>query len=435
MNARNLFLCFAILTVLVGGWSVRGRPTSATTDPARELIAVALKAHVAATGEATPERITLDSSSDLRVEEATEPCPRQPELAFGRGSVIELEDRDPPCRFVFRTTGVRLEASADGTRPDPGPTVVMDRSGRFYSANAPGFTSVISVWDAQGRFLTSFGRAGEGPGEFRGLGNLSLYVDGQNRLHVRDGGFAWSVFSPDHQFLRATVIGVPGMLLDERLTAILDNGSALTGDGYRSDRENYFRVVAPDGTLERSFGPVSPAVAQDESRPLDRLVAYRGGDAFWSGPRPGEDEGYVVEEWGLDGDLLRSVRRSVPWFGWRGGNEPSAGVLQLDATPAEGLLYVVLQRPTPEGRRAIMRSRQENRPIPREERYGLAEVVVEMIDIRSVELLASEVHLTESAMEFVPRALFPGTMRGYTYRQGRDHLPFVEIVAVELEAK
>ena len=60
MNARNLSLCFAMLTVLVGGCSVRGGPTSATTDPAGELIAVALKAHEAATGETKPARIVLE---------------------------------------------------------------------------------------------------------------------------------------------------------------------------------------------------------------------------------------------------------------------------------------------------------------------------------------------------------------------------------------
>ena len=377
----------------------------------------------------------LAGPCDVPVAETTGPCPRQLEPTRRLGPVIVIDDRDPPCRFVFRATGVRLEASADASRPDPGPTVVMDRNGRFYSANAPGFASDISVWDAQGGFLTSFGRAGEGPGEFSGSGNLSLYVDGQNRIHVRDGGFAWSVFSADHQFLRSSGIRVPGMLVDERLTAILDSGSALTGDGYRSDRENYFRVIAPDGTLERSFGPVGRAVAQDESRPLDRFIAYHGGHTFWSGPRLGEDEGYAVEEWGLDGELRRSVRRSVPWFGWRGKDEPSAGILQLHPVPEEGLLYLVLQRPTREGRRAIMRSIRENRPIPREERYGLVEAVVEMIDIRSGELLASEVHLTEQAMRFIPQALFPGTKRGYIYREGRNHLPYVEIVAVELEAK
>ena len=48
MNARNLFPCFAMLAVLLGGCSVRGGPSSATTDPAGEPIEVALTADEAA---------------------------------------------------------------------------------------------------------------------------------------------------------------------------------------------------------------------------------------------------------------------------------------------------------------------------------------------------------------------------------------------------
>ena len=366
--------------------------------------------------------------------EYQDPCHRGPERVIRPGGTLVIPDRHPPCRIVFRPTGVRLESVVDGSRPDPGRTVVMDRNGRFYTANAQGFESVIGVWNARGEFLTSFGRAGEGPGEFR-EGLLILDVDSRNQLHVRAGP-AWLVFSPDHEFLRTRATREPGRsLLDFRRTAILDSGNALTGESYGSDRRQYFRVTTPEGTLDRSFGPVAQAVAESPSRPLDRIIAYDGGETFWAGPRQGDTEGYVVEEWGLDGILLRSIHRPAPWFGWRAEDESYTTALQLHPVRDEGLLYIILQRPTPEGRRAMVAARRERRPIPREQRYGLTEVVVEMIDVRSGELLASETHPTAEAMRFIPPALFRGGRLGYLHGEADNGLPFVEIVAVELEAR
>ena len=125
-----------------------------------------------------------------------EPCPRSPQRAFQAGSVIEIGDEEPLCRIEFRDTGIRLDAVADGSRPDPGPTIVADPDGLFMSANAPGWATVISVWDARGRYLYSFGGEGEGPGEFSPRGALNLLPDDRGRLHVRDGSPGWSVFSP-----------------------------------------------------------------------------------------------------------------------------------------------------------------------------------------------------------------------------------------------
>ena len=60
------------------------------------------------------------------------PCPRGPGRVFERGAVEDVTN-DPPCRLVFRPTGVRLAALGDGSRPDPGQLVVKDSCGRYYS--------------------------------------------------------------------------------------------------------------------------------------------------------------------------------------------------------------------------------------------------------------------------------------------------------------
>jgi hypothetical protein len=63
---------------------------------------------------------------------------------------------------------------------------------------------------------------------------------------------------------------------------------------------------------------------------------------------------------------------------------------------------------------------------------GLTEGLFEVIDTRSGELLASDLHPAGAARQFAPRALFQGSLTGYRYKEGDDGLPFVEIVRVEL---
>ena len=114
---------------------------------------------------------------------------------------------------------------------------------------------------------------------------------------------------------------------------------------------------------------------------------------------------------------------------------PGGGILQFNVDDDEGLMYVIYQRLTDEGLRIMKQAMEAGEPFPRDKRYTETEAIVQMIDLRAGELLASEVHRVEEAMEFLPQALFPGVMKGPRPGEGPDGLPFVEIVAVELQAK
>ena len=379
--------------------------------------------------------LALAVPPDASVTHLQDPCPRNAPRAFPPGSFMEIDEGEPPCRLVFRPTGVRLEATVDGSRPDPGPTVVMDGRGRFYSTNARGFISVLSVWDPEGNYLTSFGGVGEGPGELRRQPGIRMFVDGEDRLHVWESGAQWSTFSADHEFISRNSLQVQNLVLDSRMTVFLDNGEVLTGDPYQSDRRNFFRVFGADGTLARSFGPVDEEMARSPEWPLNRVIAHNGGDGFWATPIPDGDEEYLIEEWGTDGELRRAVRGQAPWFVWRDDGVSLGGIIQFNVDDDEGLLYIIYQRLTDEGVRIMRQAMAADEPFPRDKRYTETEVIIQMIDLRAGELLASEVHRTSDAMEFLPRTLFPGVMKGPRPGEGPDGLPFVEIVAVELEAK
>ena len=361
-----------------------------------------------------------------------EACPRSPARAFAAGSVTVVEEQEPPCRIEFRNTGIRLEAVADGSRPDPGPTIVVDSDGRFITTNASGWKAVISVWDARGRYLYSFGGEGDGPGELTGRGALNLLIDGRSRLHVRDGSARWSVFSPDHEFIRrvpAHVMGgLPGM------TIILDSGSALASDGVVSSRSHHFRVADSTGALERAFSPVAQGSAGGEMRE----ITHFGGDTFWAGPGSQGADAFLLEEWGIDGELRRTFRRDAWWWRWSGEAATSTRVRSLHIA-RNGLLYAVASSPTDEYVKEYARMRERTRTGGEQTEVQdwpslgeMSEHIVEVVDTRSGELLASEVYTARQLSEVVPMSFFRGSLVGYRYNSGDGGLPFVEIVTLEL---
>ena len=78
-------------------------------------------------------------ASGQDVDDAADRCPREPARTFSPGSTTEITDGGVPCRAGFRKTGILLATSPDGSWPDPGPHVVRDSRGRYYSTNAPGY--------------------------------------------------------------------------------------------------------------------------------------------------------------------------------------------------------------------------------------------------------------------------------------------------------
>ena len=362
-------------------------------------------------------------------------CSRGSPGAFPGGGVIELEDVVPPCEVQFRKTGVRLMPTEDGSRPDPGFIVAMDGRGRFYSTDARGWAGVVAVWDERGDYLTSFGREGEGPGEFRG--RMGLYVDRDDRLYVNDGQ-DWSIFSPEHDFLgRASL---PGFWesWDQKYMVVLDDGMILSG-GFGGGG-HHFRVGDPrEGRSLRTFGPLERDASAYPGEP-NRSVAYAGGTTFWAGPADGDPNGYVLEERTLDGELRRAIRRRAPWYEAGGSHETAPRTtVHLDDG---GLLYVRIDIVSEEAHEAIMDYMEERAATGVDDEelaevvFEETEIVVEIIDTRSGRLLASDHRQTAAALRAgIPLGLFHASMLGYSPVLGDEGLRFVEIVEVSLAAK
>jgi hypothetical protein len=370
-------------------------------------------------------------------------CPRPAAVTFAPGDTVVLRDQEPPCRIIFRDTDIVLRADPGGARPDPGRQVVRDAQGRFYSTGAGGFPAVVSLWDEQGEYVRSFGRPGEGPGEFSARGMLSLHIDALDRLHVRDGGPTWSVFAPDQTFLRRVPATVMGGL--RGYTVILDDGRALTAQSSPGERSHHFRIVDTSGTLDRSFAPRAPALTAQAST-TERRIGSAGGDTFWAGPpsdhRGYGPDGYTLQHWSLDGEFLLTLRREVPWFraiwpppdpqpeGGPAERPPvQVGILHLDDS---GLLLVATAGPSEEWRPLTFQERSALSP---EEQARWFEARIEVFDTRAGVLLASRT-LTGEEMAAPPfESLFPGTRLGARLEEDEQLLPRVRIVEYELVAR
>ena len=294
-------------------------------------------------------------SADAALDPLGNPCPRGPGRVFEKG-IVEDVTNEPPCHLVFRPTGVRLNAVGDGSRPDPGRTVVKDSRGRYYSTDASGWGATISVWSEDGTYLSSFGSRGEGPGEFAG-DYLALLVDSGDSLHVRDIA-NWSVFSPDHEYIRRAPSRLMG-LGDRQTTVLYDDGRVLSSDGSRVEHEAYFTMANRDGSVDEVFGTAEQGSGAGGQYGHGRAITYRAGYAsFWAAPSQQGSTEYALEEWYPVGDeglpeedrvpvIVRTLHRHQPWFTWTGTRHTSPAVLYIHITE-DDLLYVHMWRPSEE---------------------------------------------------------------------------------------
>ena len=263
---------------------------------------------------------------------------------------------------------------------------------------------------------------------------MRLFIDSRDNLHVRDGSFRWSVFSPEQQFLRRVASNMMGGL--PWTTVILDDGSALASDGLVS-QGHYFRVTDSTGALARTFGPVGDGSPGRRGRPISQA----SGDTFWAGPGQLGSDAYIVEEWGIDGTLRRAFRRDVSWYQWDGADEDAPRVTQIHIT-RDGLLYAVVWRPTDEYVKERARAERTGGAVDfgelqaeQERMDEFTELVLEVIDTRSGQLLASDTYRTSDLREILPWSLFRGSLQGYRYKENEGGLPFVEIVTLDLVAR
>lgn len=117
-------------------------------------------------------------------------------------------------------------------------TILAD--GRIVIANAG--SNELRVFDASGAHLATWGREGEGPGEFTGLAGVERWP-GDSVVAWNASTWVISVFDSEGVFGRSFTLDSEAGALEPR--AVLGDGSVLgrtgevTGEGYRRSRETY----------------------------------------------------------------------------------------------------------------------------------------------------------------------------------------------------
>jgi len=217
---------------------------------------------------------------------------------------LPLEDRRvaPDLDLVYAIGSAAAAAEWEQFTSISG--IAFDGEGNLYLLDGTRMeaNARVVVVDAAGGFVNSFGRAGDGPGEFRAATQLVVWEDGQ--ILVEDMMHAgYHVFSPAGEFERMVREGGGGM------------GFAMARrPNLRPERTGARTLIGRSGrTIQR--------VDMSEADVGDRALAEAWAPVEDDGPRRGDLEAMTREVWGFEPALLFDA---LPSGSANGGSRPRA---------------------------------------------------------------------------------------------------------------
>lgn len=170
--------------------------------------------------------------------------------------------------------------------------------------------AALRLFDPDGGFVRKIGREGEGPGEFRWIGDVQL---AQDRIAVLDSrAQTWSLYGEDGSFVgRKTYSGDLG----RGRFVVAGADTVVFAAWERRNRDAvglplHLTTLSADSTVAH-FGPESAEYIPDEPYGSYAVLSTlsRPGTVWWGRvARP------HLEEWSLDGRHLRTVVGALPWF-------------------------------------------------------------------------------------------------------------------------
>jgi hypothetical protein len=296
---------------------------------------------------------------------------------------------------------------------------VIDHSGRFVTPTST--AGQLAVWDSAGRLIRTLGRAGAGPGELSALGALSIFTDGRGFLHIRDGSQRWSIFSADLAFVKSFPSAPIGGLPD--VTLVLDDGTIVSSRWKGQLSREAFRIFSTAGELWRTI----PVAAGRESGAIlsDRVIAPSGTDRFWAASSAPNGQGYFLQLWRTNGELIRTLYRTGAKLATKPpAPPPRVSRLHVDASGLIIASVIVANADWTETARAGEASQS---PSDR----GLTPIL-EILDADSATLLLQAPMTVEHFRDIMPRGFISGHTMGYRPRQTIDDVPWMEVLSYRL---
>jgi hypothetical protein len=198
------------------------------------------------------------------------------------------------------------------------PAVLHDARGRYIAAGTLPATRIL-VYDHRGEFQEAWGRAGDGPGEFRDIRSVRR-LPGDSVLVLEYG--RGTVLDADGRYARSFTLPMR-MLELEVLSDTLWVASGIATSGETVGRP--LHVLTRQGVVRSSMGDAPVLVSRPSAS--QRVVG-----AAKSGVWAGRPDRYELEYWTVDGRLLGFLDREVDFF-------PDRAV--------EGAVSVQRERPSP----------------------------------------------------------------------------------------
>lgn len=348
--------------------------------------------------------------------------------------VIRTRAADAPCRIVA-IRGPVLTARDDSEYPSPGSQVVRSSDGTFYTtaAHQP---STLLHWGPDGVFLSAYEARGQGPGELSPNGSLVLFTGPADSLFVLDGENRWTVFAPGLELSRQFM--TPLQRRGSGSIIVTSSGRILVANGARNSPSlaHFFHVYDGQGQLVSEFAPTEEHLG-DISGAFSRPVAAVGESTFIAAPFEGSPTDVRLEQWTLDGQHLRTLRRAAAWIPAKGytypaddPSEPRLPEYEMINVDRSGLIWLT----------TVVRDHRWRHIAgddPAKERLGqeLWDARLEVFDPRAGRLLAS--FMFDGPEQPVPpvAGMFPGTRTAFRVVRDPLGLSSVEVYDLELVRK
>jgi len=342
-------------------------------------------------------------------------------------NAIRLADRPAcaACRLLVRHIATLGTDSLDGYLSDNPLWASMDQHGVIYVGLQPPGGPLLS-FDTTGRFLGRIGGRGRGPGEFQlpvsavpaSSGRLLIWDFSGAQLTVLDSArrFQYRVYQP---------YSPVGAFADGRQLV----SAPMTG----SDGHWYTLHIYDDsGKRVDSFGRAARGYAEPERWRLVRRASIGPRGTIWAA----DADRYVVNEWSMEGQELRTFFRSVVWMppvevrsAGVFGERPNAHVVALVEDESRRL-WVFSRVPATDwqsalGPATVSRGRAS---FPRRDQGRLFDTMVDVIDLGSDRLIVSE--RVAGNVRFV---LSPDPIV-VRYREKEDGTPLLDVLRISMQA-
>lgn len=231
-----------------------------------------------------------------------------------------------------------------------------------------------------------FGGEGDGPGELRRPW-ISLFGPNDSVLVIELG--AWTVFDPGLRPVRRVRWQGP-MGHPVYGWVWLDDGTIL-GPPPGFESPSAFARYSADGALLVEFPRLAGPPSYEGDYLHDHILfSYPGGDRFWYAARYSTR----VEEWTVDGDLIRVINVSTPYLaaslmprpGPRVAQPQEAGHVSIEVTN-DSLLWITTATPDPR-RKPVTLERLMSGEAPPQDRQQ-SDYFIEVVDLNREAVIAS----------------------------------------------